>query len=42
MAEASEQEQLKTNQHLLKIENTASETSGKMDELISAVKQPAT
>ena len=42
MAEPTEQEQLKTNQHLTKIENAASETSGKIDELISAVKQPAT
>ena len=42
MAEPTEQEQLKTNQHLTKIENTTAETSLKMEELISAVKQPAT
>ena len=42
MAEPTEQEQLKTNQHLTKIESAAAETSGKIDDLISAVKQPAT
>ena len=42
MAEPTEQEQLKTNQHLTKIENATAETSGKIDDLISAVKQPAT
>ena len=42
MSETTEQEQLKTNQHLTKIDNTTAETSLKMEELISAVKQPAT
>ena len=42
MAEPTEQEQLKTNQLLTKVESATSETSGKMEELISAVKQPAT
>ena len=37
-----EQEQLKTNQLLTKVESSAAETSHKMEELISAVKQPAT
>ena len=42
MAEPTEQEQLKTNQLLTKVESSAAETSLKMEELISAVKQPAT
>ena len=42
MAEPTEQEQLKTNQLLTKVESSAAETSHKMEELISAVKQPAT
>ena len=42
MAEQTEQEQLKTNQLLTIVESSAAETSHKMEELISAVKQPAT
>ena len=42
MAEPTQQDIVKNNQSLTSIEKSTSETSGKIDDLISAVKQPAT
>ena len=42
MAEPTEQEQLKTNQHLSKIDDGVTEVTMQMSSLIDAVKQPAT
>ena len=41
MAGATEQEQLKTNQLLEKVEQRTTESTGKLDSLIEAVKQPS-
>ena len=41
MAGATEQEQLKTNQLLEKVEQRTTESTGKLDALIEAVKQPS-
>ena len=41
MAGATEQEQQKTNQLLEKVEQRTTESTGKLDALIEAVKQPS-